>query len=170
VQRRRPNPRVRRAAQQEPDRHDDGPLSGRGESTGRYARIYAGRPPSPAGDGPATDAAGRDRRRRPCVMGGARRVVDRQRSTARPPADAADRGPDALAEVPIADPSLLLSVVAPRPTDAATVDGAAATIPGSTRHPGRAGSMGRALSALRPRIVHFGLGAFLLDLGGAGPS
>jgi hypothetical protein len=72
--------------------------------------------------------------------------------------------------VPIADPSLLLSVVAPRPTDAATVDGAAATIPGSTRHPGRAGSMGRALSALRPRIVHFGLGAFLLDLGGAGPS
>jgi hypothetical protein len=68
VQRRRPNPRVRRAAQQEPDRHDDGPLSGRGESTGRYARIYAGRPPSPAGDGPATDAAGRDRRRRPCVI------------------------------------------------------------------------------------------------------
>jgi hypothetical protein len=37
VQRRRPNPRVRRAAQQEPDRHDDGPLSGRSESTGRYA-------------------------------------------------------------------------------------------------------------------------------------
>jgi hypothetical protein len=68
-------------------------------------------------------------------MGGARRVVDRQRSTARPPADAADRGPDALAEVPIADPSLLLSVVAPRPTDAATVDGAAATIPGSTAIP-----------------------------------
>lgn len=52
-----------------------------------------------------------------------------------PPADAADRGPDALAEVPIADPSLLLSVVAPRPTDAATVDGAAATIPGSTAIP-----------------------------------
>ena len=59
MQRRRPNPRVRRAAQQEPDRHDDGPLSGRGESTGRYARIYAGRPPSPAGDGPATEHAGR---------------------------------------------------------------------------------------------------------------
>ncbi len=53
MQRRRPNPRVRRAAQQEPDRHEDGPLSGRGESTGRYARIDAGRPPSPAGDGPA---------------------------------------------------------------------------------------------------------------------
>jgi hypothetical protein len=52
-----------------------------------------------------------------------------------PPADAADRGPDTLAEVPIADPSLLLSVVAPRPIDAATVDGAAATIPGSTAIP-----------------------------------
>jgi hypothetical protein len=37
--------------------------------------------------------------------------------------------------VPIADPSLLLSLVAPRPTDAATVDGAAATIPGSTAIP-----------------------------------
>ena len=56
-----------------------------------------------------------------------------------PPADAADRGPDALAEVPIADPSLLLSLVAPRPTDAATVDGAAATIPGSTAIPALTG-------------------------------